>query len=76
MSERAGVARTFFCLSSCVRAGMTQCALVKAVEMLDVLGSHFKYSTVSVIFPLASLLSSLYWPWDQLSSLESTPVSI
>ena len=34
------------------------------------------YSTVSVIFPLTSLLSSLYWPWDPLSSLESTPVSI
>ena len=38
--------------------------------------SGLQYSTVSVIFPLASLLSSLYWPWDPLSSLESTPVSI
>ena len=45
-------------------------------EMFNVLGGHFKYSTVSVVFPLASLLSSLYWPWDPLSSLESTPVSI
>ena len=44
--------------------------------MFNVLGGHFKYSTVSVVFPLASLLSSLYWPWDPLSSLESTPVSI
>ena len=35
-----------------------------------------EYSTVSVIFPLTSLLSSLYWPWDPLSSLESTPASI
>ena len=25
---------------------------------------------------LSDLLSSLYWPWDPLSSLESTPVSI
>ena len=30
----------------------------------------------AVIFPLSSLLSSLYWSWDPLSSLESTPVSI
>ena len=45
-------------------------------EMFDVLGGHFRYSTVSSIFPLASLLSSLYWPWDPLSSLEATPVSI
>ena len=32
VSERVGVARIFFfCLSSCVRTGMTQCALVVAV---------------------------------------------
>ena len=30
-----------------------------------------EYSTVSVIFPLSSLLCSLYWPCDPLSSLES-----
>ena len=33
-------------------------------------------STVGVIFPLTSLLCCLYWPWDPLSSLECTPVSI
>ena len=80
MSEHAGVARTFFfCLySSCVRAGMTQFALVVAVilKCSTFVAVISEYSTVSVIFPLASLLSSLYWPWDPLSSLESTPVSI
>ena len=45
MSEHAGVARTFFfCLySSCVRAGMTQFALVVAVffEVFDIRDGHF-----------------------------------
>ena len=69
----------FFCLySSCVRAGMTQCALVVAVilKCAAFLAVLSEYSAVSVIFPLTSLLSSLSWPWDPLSSLESTPVSI
>ena len=43
--------------------------------MFDIRGGHFRVFD-SVIFPLTSLLSSLYWPWDPLSSLESTPVSI
>ena len=30
----------------------------------------------SLLLLLSDLLSSLYWPWDPLSSLESTPVSI
>ena len=65
----------FFCLySSSVRAGMTQCALVMAVILKC--STFLEYLAVSVIFPLTSLLSSLYWPWDPLSSLESTPVSI
>ena len=34
------------------------------------------FSLLLLFFPLASLLSSLYWPCDSLSSLESTPVSI
>ena len=81
MSERAGVVRIFsFVYSSCVRVGMTQCALVVAVilKCSTFLAVISEYSTVSVIFPLTSLLSSLYWPWDPLSSLdlESTPVSI
>ena len=39
------------------------------------LGFFFRgCSTVSVIFLLTSLLCSLYWPWDPLSPLESTPV--
>ena len=69
----------FFCLySSCVRAGMTQCALVVAVILKcpTFLAVISEYSGVSVIFPLTSLFSPLYWPWEQLSSLESTPVSI
>ena len=74
----------FFCLSSCVRAGMTQFALVVAVILkcstfLAVISSIRQsglFSLLLVFFPLASLLSSLYWPWDPLSSLESTPVSI
>ena len=57
---------------------MTQFALVVAVILRcsTFLAVISEYSTVSVIFPLASLLSSLYWPLDPLSSLESTPVSI
>ena len=74
----------FFCLSSCVRAGMTQFALVVAVILkcstfLAVISSIRQsalFSLLLLFFPLASLLSSLYWPWDPLSSLESTPVSI
>ena len=69
----------FFCLySSSVRAGMTQCALVVAVilKCSTFLAVISEYSAVSVLFPLTSLLSSLYWPWDPLSSLKSTPVSI
>ena len=69
----------FVCLySSCARAGMTQCALFVAVilKCSTFLAVISEYSTVSVIFPLTSLLSSLYWPWDPLSPLESTPVSI
>ena len=67
----------FFCLY-CVRADMTQCALVMTVilKCSTFLAVISEYSTVSVIFPLTSLLSSLYWPEDPLSSLESTPVSI
>ena len=59
---------------------MPQFALVVAVilKYSTILAVISEYSSVSVIFPLASLdlLSSLYWPWDPLSSLESTPVSI
>ena len=69
----------FFCLySSRVRACMTQCALVVAVilKCSTFLAVISEYSTVSIILPLTSLLCSLYWPWDPLSSLESTPVSI
>ena len=57
---------------------MTQFALVVAVilKCSTFVAVISEYSTVRVIFPLASLLSSLYWPWDPLSSLESTPVSI
>ena len=41
----------------------------------------FRSIQQSASFPLlyyflSDLLSSLYWPWDQLSSVESTPVSI
>ena len=69
----------FFCLySSCVRACVTQCALVVAVilKCSAFLAVISEYLTVSVIFFFTSLLCSLYWPWDPLSSLESTPVSI
>ena len=57
---------------------MTQCVLVVAVilKCSTSLAVNSENSTVSVIFPLASLLCSLYWPWDPLSSLKSTPVSI
>ena len=60
--------------SSCVCAGMPQFALVVAVilKCSTILAVISEYSTVSVVFPLTSLLSSLYWPWDPLSSLEST----
>ena len=40
------------------------------------LGGHFGVFDSQCIFPLTALLYSLYWPWDPLSSLESTPVSI
>ena len=68
----------FIRYSSCVRAGMTQFALAVAVilKCSTFVAVISEYSTVSVISPLASLLSSLYWPWDPRSSLESTPVSI
>ena len=71
-------AHTHTHISSCVRAGMTQFALVVAVilKCSTFVAVISEYSTVGVVFPLASLLSSLYWPWDPLSSLESTPVSI
>ena len=81
VSERVwtwvSVART--CLySSCVRAGMTQFALLVAVilKCSTFVAVISEYSTVIVIFPLTSLLSSLYWPCDPLSSWKSTPVSI
>ena len=44
-------------------------------EVFDIRGGHFGVFD-SQRHSLASLLSSLYWPWDPLSSLESTPVSI
>ena len=77
VSEHMGVAR-IFSLVSTLPAGMTQCALVVAVILKCSTFSSVisEYLTVSVIFPLSSLHSSLYWPWDPLSSFESTPVSI
>ena len=48
-------------------------------EMFDDLGGHFGVFDSQHHFPsyfLSDLLSSLYWPWNPLSSLESTPVSI
>ena len=50
-------------------------------EMFDDLGGHFgvqcvRQSASFSLLLLSDLLSSLYWPWDPLSSLESTPVSI
>ena len=77
VSERAGVARIFSFIFLCM-CGYDSVRACRGgyFEMFNVLGGHFEYSTVSVIFPLTSLLSSLYWPWDPLSSLESTPVSI
>ena len=48
-------------------------------EMLDDLGGHFGVFNSQRHFPsYFSLIffPSLYWPWDPLSSLESTPVSI
>ena len=44
--------------------------------MFDVLGGHFGEIDSERHFPLTSLLSSLYWPWDTLLSIESTPVLI
>ena len=79
MSEHAGMARIFLLfILFCVRACMTRCALVVAIilKCSTFLAVISENSTVSVIFPLTSLLSSLYWPWDPLSSSESTPVSI
>ena len=70
---------SFFCLySSRVRACVTQCTLVMAVilKCSTFLAVISEYSTVSTIFSLTSLLCSLRWPWDPLSSLESAPVSI
>ena len=71
----------FFCLySPCVRAGVTQCALVMVVIMkcstLRGLGGHFGVFDSQRHFPSYFSSSSLYWPRDPLSSLESTPVSI
>ena len=63
MSEHAGEARIFsLFILFCVRAGMTQCALVVAVisKCSTFLAVISENSTVSVIFPLASLLSSLH----------------
>ena len=61
--------------SSCVRpcTCVTRCALVVAVilKCSTFLAVISEYSTVSVIFPRTSLLCSLYWPWDPLSSSES-----
>ena len=68
----------FYCLySSCVRACVTQCALVVAVilKCSTFLAVISEYLKVGVIFSLTSLLCSLYWHWDPLSSLESTPLS-
>ena len=45
-------------------------------EMFNFLAGISEYSTVSVISIFTALLYSLYWPWDPLSSLESTPVLI
>ena len=45
-------------------------------EMFDVLGGHFGVFDSQRHFPSYFSSSSLYWPWDPLSSLESAPVSI
>ena len=43
-------------------------------EMFDVLGGHFKYSTVSVIFPLASLLPSCFSSFLSVLALGPTVI--
>ena len=45
-------------------------------EMFNILGGHFRVFDGQRNFPLTSLLYSLYWPWNPLSSLESILVSI
>ena len=76
---RAGVTRIFllFIFFLC----MCGCESVRACrggyfEMFDILGAHFGVFNSQRHFPSSFFLSSLYWPWDPLSSLESTPVSI
>ena len=57
---------------------MTRYALVVAVilKCSPFFAVISECSTASAIFLLTSLLCSLYWPWDPLPSLGSTPVSI
>ena len=43
---------------------------------VQLLGGHFRVFDSQRHFSLTALLYSLYWPWDPLPSLESTPVSI
>ena len=45
-------------------------------EVFAVLAVKLKCSTVSVILPFSLLLCCLHWPWDPVSSLQSTPVLI
>ena len=45
-------------------------------SIFNILGGHFGVFDSQRHFPLTAVLYSLYLPWEPLSSLESTPVSI
>ena len=60
-------------LCTCVCDSVCACrGVVVNLKCSTFLAVISEYSTVSVIFPLSSLLCSLYWPCDPLSSLESS----
>ena len=65
---------SFVYLPVYVRVWLSSRLSWRLFEMFDVLGGHFKYSTVSVIFPLASLLPSCFSSFLSVLALGPTVI--
>ena len=59
------------------RTKISAITVLKGGAIISVMHGHFiKYANTHTHTPIHPLLCYLHWPWDPLSSLESTPVSI
>ena len=63
----------FLCMCVCESARAYRGSYFKGSGSL---GGHFEVFDSQRHFPFPLVCSYLYWPWDPLSPLESTPVSI